>query len=423
MVRSLTSLGFRLAGVAGKFVAIVVLAAGSSATEVGKFTLFFSAINILVFVISFDFYQFVFREVIARRTPAGRLRVLFGQQIFNGMIYGIVLATALAISASGWPAIFDLPVFWLAAVLITDHAAQELSRIFTVLARPTHANIIYAIKTGAWAWAGAAVGVFSDSPLRADTFYPLWLGANLIGILIGLGVMVFEFRAITPSLPPRYRDWLTRGVWMSSPFYATSLATICLGLIDRFIIAGSQTVAAAGIYSFWQSAASLIPIILYAVCGMHFLPRLMTAVQRGQHAEFRELRQKFLTRSLVVSAILASVLLLCAPLIPALIVRSEMGAPRLLVVLLVTAAVMTALWQVPYQALYSRRDDTFLAVSIVSVTSLSVVFNLLLVPLGGAMSAAGVAAAASTGLFLILSGREHRISRHWPERDAPQRSV
>jgi hypothetical protein len=201
MFRSLISVGLRLGGVAGKFVAVVVLAMQSGTDQVGRFTLFFSAINLFVFVIGLDLYQFVIRELLARRSPAGRLRVLFGQQAFNACIYGLVLLLAIPAVAFSGGTIFEVPLWWFVLVLITDHAAQEMSRIFIVLSRPFHANVIYVAKTGGWAWIGAAIGLLSNKPLHAESFYPLWLMMNVGALIYGVLVLRTSFRSVRSSLP------------------------------------------------------------------------------------------------------------------------------------------------------------------------------------------------------------------------------
>lgn len=409
MLQSLISLGLRLGGVAGKFVAILVLGARSGAAEVGEFTLFFSAINVLVFVVGLDFHQFVFREVLARRTPSGQLRVILGHQALNLCIYLLLLLAGVVALVMTEGRAFGLPLPWLVVILITDHAAQELSRVFIVLSRPTEANVIYVSKTGAWAWAGALLGFAGDGPVHAESFYPLWLAANLAAIAYGAVTLGRMLRPARVSFPPHYLRWIGRGVRVSSLFYLTSVATSAFGALDRFVIAGSRSVSATGLYSFWQSAASLIPVAAYAMAGMHFLPRLIQAYQSGSSSDFAALHRRFLVHSLWVALPIAALLMLVAPLAPLVIGRGDLEPSLTLVGPLAFTAVMTALWQVPYQVLYSGRKDAPLATLIVVVAGGSFLLNLVIVPAAGVLGAAAIGAAANLGLYLALDAKAKHL--------------
>jgi O-antigen/teichoic acid export membrane protein len=409
MLASFISLGLRLGGVAGKFVAILALARLSGAAEVGEFTLFFSAINVLVFVVGLDFHLFVFREVLARRTSAGQLRIILGHQLLNLGVYVVLLTAGSLVVWVAGGRILELPLVWLIAILITDHAAQELSRIFVALSRPTHANVIYVVKTGAWAWLGAVLGLTGHVPLNAETFYPLWFAANIIAIVYGVVALTQALGVERASLPSRYGRWVLHGIRVSSFFYATSVATSALGALDRFVIAGSHSVSATGLYSFWQSAASLIPIAAYAMVGMHILPHLVRAYQRGSWVDFAELHHNFLARSLWVSIPMAGLLVVAAPIATRVMGLSEIEPSILLVGLLAFTAVMTTLWQVPFQVLYSGRNDALLAGVLVSTAVLSFLLNLLVVPAAGVLGAAAIGAAANLGLYVVLAGKARRL--------------
>jgi O-antigen/teichoic acid export membrane protein len=404
MLRSAISVVLRVGGVGGKFVAVVALAADGGASEVGKFTLFFGAVNLLVFVVGLDFYQFIFRELIGRQSKDDRAQVLCGQLLFSLVIYSFLGLLAVYLSWSSVP-VLGLPIGWLVLVLVSDHAAQEMSRIFTVLSLPNAANIVYAIKTGAWAWIGVGYALMSGTPLTADFFYPMWLVANLLALLYGGLVLRSELEGARPGLPPEFRVWLFRALRVGSVFYVASVSAITMGTIDRFVIAGNSSIADVGLFGVWHGVSSLIPVIVYAIAGMHFLPRLIRAYQSGSREEFLGFRRSFFLQSACISGIGAVVITALAQVLPDLLGKSDLASPPLLVVTLCLAAIATALWQVPYQVLYSSRNDVFLAIALSGSALMNVLLNLMLVPKFGIVAAASVAAFSNAALFIALSAK------------------
>ncbi len=410
-MRALLSLILRLAGVGGKFVAMLVLADVGGTTEVGHFALFFGAINVLLFAIGLDFHLFAIRELLARRTLAARARIVFGQATMNGAIYVAVLGISLILIISGAAALLPVPLVWFAAILVLDHLAQEFSRLFLILKRPHVANIIYAIKTGLWGWVGAGAIYVGWLGASADSFYLAWLVADILAILIGGSVALRMLSGVKTSLPKDYRMWIRRGLKVSRLFYLTSVTTMCLAYLDRFVIAELISVEQVGRYAFWQSITSLLPVVVYAMAGMHFLPRLVEASKRGKVQEFMQLRKSFLLQTIAISAVVTVPILVASPWVPLLLGKSEFAAGFLLVGLLTAAACMNTLWQVPYQVLYAANDDRKLAVTLTSATLLSLLLNLCLVGIFGITVAAAISVLTNGIVYVVL---DRHARRHLP---------
>jgi len=408
-MRALVSLGLRLLAVGGKFAVMLVLAREASAQEVGKFALFFGAINIFVYLIGLDFHLFTIRELIARRTLSGRLRIIFGQMIVDGSIYGLIILLALGAILTGAAKALPVSPFWFASILIGDHLTQELSRQFLVFRRPHLSNILYAIKTGLWGWAGSAAILAGAIPATVESFYALWLGADIIGAIVGLYALVHMMRGAKPSLPARTGKWVHRGLHVSKYFYFTSVATMCIAYLDRFLIAHQVTVSEAGKYAFWQSVASLLPVVVYAMAGMHYLPMLVEAYKRNRLGEFAQLARAFRWKTAAISAACGVGIVLVSLWIPALVGKVEFQASIPFVLVVVAAAALNALWQVPYQVLYSTGQDKWLAAVLTSLTLSSILLDLLLIPSFQIMGAAAASLVTNLAIYVLL---HRRASRH-----------
>jgi O-antigen/teichoic acid export membrane protein len=408
-MRGIVSLALRLAAVGGKFFAVVALANFAEPRDVGAFGVFLGAVNILVFVISLDFHQFVIREILSKRDKASRLQVMLGQAVLNSSIY--LLIGICLIPATSHPALegFSADAGWFVAILITDHASQELSRLFLVQRRPFVANVIYALKTGIWGWIGALSLYAGWADPTAQTFYVFWLLSNVAAVLTGLILLQVDFREIHPLLPQGLLRWTANGLKVSARFYLASVAMMVMAYSDRLIIATSTSLSEAGQYTFWQSISALLPVAVYAAAGMHFLPRLVEAYQRGRSRTFARLRDLFVRRTILISGLSAAFILLGYPMIPFLVGKSEFQAGILTVSMLIAGAALNALWQVPYQVLYSAHDDHFLTKILTATTAGSIILNLMAVPFLGIAGAALITVISNATVLLLLDKRSRRF--------------
>lgn len=407
-MRSFVSLFLRLAAVGGKFLAMLVLADVGSTKEVGNFALFFGAINVLLFAIGLDFHQFTIRELLARRTLAGRARIILGQAALDGSIYALILIAALIFATAGGSSLIPLPLGWFVAILVCDHLSQELSRLFLVLRHAHTANIIYAIKTGLWGWVGAATIYLGWVDASAESFYLAWLLADILAIAVGVVLALRLLSGVAAGLPPTYFTWVKRGLKISRLFYVTSVATMCLAYLDRFVIAQIVSIEQVGLYAFWQSIASLVPVVVFAMAGMHFLPLLVEASKQGRRDEFIRLRHSFLARTIGISLAAGAAVLVGSPWVPDLLGKQEFAADVLLVGMLVGAACLNSLWQVPYQVLYSANDDRYLAVTLTLTTVAALLLNMAIVGTFGITGAATISMVINGLVYVALDRRARR---------------
>lgn len=399
---SLSGLIARLAGVGGKFVVTFVLAREAGAAAVGEFALFFGAVNILVFLIGLDFHLFSIRELLLRQTAAGRLRVMGGQLAVDGSIYGVFIVLALLAGLTGVASLLPVPLGWLVAITIGDHLASQFSRAFMMLRRPHLANLIYAAKSGLWGWVGCAAIFAGFLPADLEPFYLLWLVFDVAAIVLGVAAMRLAMRGARLSRPGNMSGWFQRGFRTSRYFYATSVSTMLIAYLDRFVIAGNAGVAEAGVYAFWQSIAGLLPIVVYAVAGMHYLPILVESYKRRRMEEFHSAAAGFLKQTVALCLMTGALVLILSPWIAGMVGKPEIQFDRSLILLLLVGAMGNALWQVPYQILYSAGEDKFLAATLILITAVWGIADFVVIPFAGIHGAAAIVATANLIIYLWL---------------------
>jgi O-antigen/teichoic acid export membrane protein len=381
-VGDLSSVFFRLGAVGGKFIAMLVLADVGGSKEVGEFALFFGAVR------------------------------QFGLDI---VLYILTFIVACGFHYFGFASELPVPLFIFVAILIADHAAQELSRLCLVFQRANASNAVYALKTGLWGWFGAAAIYFGAARPEAETFYRLWLLADILAILLGLAAAFSMFSGARPSMPRPWAAWVKGGLHVSKWFYITSVSSMAISYADRFIIARQVSISQVGLYSFWQSIVSLLPVVVYAAVGMQALPQLVEAAKRGRNSQLHALHSAFSKKTFRISVVTGSIILGISPYMAALIGRPEFQATPLLVIFLVGGAIMNAYWQVPYQILYSKHEDRLLAVALTTLAIITTSSNIICVPFFGIVGAAGVSFFANGAIFLWLRRAAARLM--WEAQD------
>lgn len=407
-MKDLVSFLLRLAGVGGKFAAMMVLARYASPSEVGLFGLFFAAVNLLVFVIGLDFHLFSVRELVARRSASGKLRVIATQGLLDLVLYSVFALGVFMVQSSPIGPQLPLHLGWLTVIVIADHLSQEFSRLFLILRQPHASNVIYAVKTGLWGWLAAAAIFGGILPARVESFYALWLGCNVLAIIGGALLLSLTLSGARASLPPAIGKVFRRGFAISRYYYATSIALMVVAYVDRFIVADVAGLGQAGLYTFWHSIVSLLPVAVYAMAGMHFLPVLVEAFQRRRIEEFRIGALNFARKTLLISAIFGIGILATFRIVPTILGKPEFEASYLLVALLVGTYAANAAWQVPYQVLYSAQRDRFLAYSLTAISVAIIPLTYVAARFGGIEGAALVGLITNGTILLVLSRQAAR---------------
>ncbi len=385
----LLNVGLRALTMASKFVLLFFMARLLDPAQVGVYGLMTVTIPLALYVLGFDFYTYSTREIL--KHGRGKWATMIRDQFaFHAIAYAVVLPLLLIVFLTG-----TLPwkyVVWFYLLLVLEHVAQEFYRILVTLSQPLLANLALFFRSGAWCYAAVVVMHARPSTRGLGTIWFAWTAGGLIGLVVpawylrGLG-----WRKAMNSAPD-WR-WITQGTAVSARFLGSTLAMTAITTLDRFMLKHYWSESAVGVYTFY--AAVYVSVITFVETGvtMIMFPKLVEAYQNERFAEYSELMRRY-ARNMGL-ALVASCLLAAAGIYPVL---SLIGKPIYLNYLpafwvLLAAAVVVELGNIPHYELYVRRMDQPIVMSTVAGLTVSIPLFVLLTPrygqLGTAISVLG----------------------------------
>lgn len=392
---SLLGPGLRTATLASKLVLTLYLARAVAPAELGIFGVTVASLTIAAQLLGVEFYTYANRELLGvegERRPA----LLRNHAAFLGLAYLVGLPLSVFPFLMGWLPLSLLG--WYLALLVAEHLAQEAFRLLVALGRPGVAHATLFLRGGAWVWPVVAAGVLWPAG-RGLT--PVWVGW-LVGDLAALALAGVALRALLGPVLRRGRldwRWIRRGLRMGLRFLAGSLAVAGIAYADRLALQHVHGEAAAGYYTFFWSLASAVPAIAYATWTVRALPGLVRAGRRGEGDALRRGVRRF-ALLMAPGAILLGLAAAWAvgPLL-AWLDRPDYASELTAYRVLVAGAVVTAVGEVPFLALYALGRDRSVAITAVLALLLDIAALALLTPRFGLVGAALATLTARTALL------------------------
>jgi len=182
--------------------------------------------------------------------------------------------------------------------------------------------------------------------------------------------------------------WIRRGVFVAIPFMISAIAYRIIDLIDRYIIHFLLTDTAVGIYSFYSTIANVTPALIGAAVSTIFTPRIVRAYQRGDRIEYWRYYRTLINVTLAVVAVCTPVVFGFVTQLQRFIDRPEYTAELKTCAVLLLSTGVNAVAQLPGIALYARRDDVALLISVLIGAALNIGLNLAIIPRLGILGAA-----------------------------------
>lgn len=376
VIRSLT--------LASKFVLIFFIAKYLSPEEMGEYGLFTITIGIAIYFLGMDFYIFNTREILSSE-KSEQVYLIRDQIIFHILVYLFVLPMLIFVFFSGTLSWKYAPWFYI--LLILEHLSQESSRLLITISRPLISNIVQFVRSGLWVYFAVAVAAMWSEMRNLTTLWFLWCIGGISSLWISCWILKKSGIYIDFNRSINWQ-WIRKGLKQSSLFFLSTLALMITQYIDRYLLKYYYGESLVGVYTFYCNIANVIQVFIYTGIIVIIHPKIIQAYQKNKVDEYRALMKK-LSTAVIVGTIPLS-LLAAVAIKPILMLVNKSAYQDHLTAywILLIAVVINVLGQIPHYALYAKKKDKAIFISTICAMSVSILMNILLIPIYGLIGAA-----------------------------------
>ncbi len=227
--RKLLNVSLRAVTLGSRFLLLFFLARYLEPGQVGLYGLLAATITYSLYLLGFDFYNYSAREISACDSSEwGRL--LKAQAGFQGVLYVLVMpALALLFLFEILPTSLAA---WFYALLVLEHINQELFRLLVAMFRPLTASLVLFLRSGCWALLVVALMLVNPALQSLEAVLAAWTLGALAATLLGAGTLYrMHLGGWREKIDWR---WVRRGVAISLPLLAATLALRGIYTVDRY---------------------------------------------------------------------------------------------------------------------------------------------------------------------------------------------
>ena len=374
--------------------------------DFGVFGIFAVTLGLSMYLIGLDFHAYNMREIIGGN-PEEIPRLVRDQFVFHGITYLLVSPLLLLIFAWGVLA-WSLAAFFF-ALLVLEHIAQEIQRLLITLHRSVQAAVLLFIRGGLWAYPLLWLMAQNPAARTVQVVAIAWLSGVACSLVAG-GFWLRQLPWHSAAGIPVDWAWLRRGVLISLPFLAASLALRGMFSIDRYALQSFWGAEHVGVYTFYASIRNAIQSVLDLGVMAVITPRLIGAYHDGRTREYHSLLQQL---RVGVGGIVVGLCVVAGiavfPLL-SVIQRPLYGQHLGAYWTMLGVTLVAALGDIPHAQLYARHQDRAIVLSALGGLLAAGLLNVVLVPkhgIGGAAAATLLACTVTAGvrIWFLRRGR------------------
>lgn len=335
-----------------RFLFVFFLAKFVEPASVGYYGIFTATVGYALYFVGLDFYTYVTREII--KTPVEqRGQLLKAQAALSGILYLALLPIMLFLLIyAKWP---QHLVWWFIPILILEHVNQEIMRLLNALSEQLTASVILFMRQGSWGIAIIVLMGWLSDWRSLDHVMLMWVISGIV--TAGMGIAKLKKLRFGGWNSPIDKNWLKKGILVSTAFLGATLALRGVQTIDRYWLEALGGIEIVGAYVLLLSVASTVLVFLDAGVFAYTYPALIKHHHNGEKRVAHALVMRALKQTLVITAgygILSSLLLpyLLAWINKPIYIQMLPWYPWLLAAMAINAVSM-----IPHYALYAQGMD------------------------------------------------------------------
>ncbi len=381
MIQRLFNAGLRMGSLGTKLLLTLYMGRYLGLDEMGTYGLVAAYVAIAIPLLGMRIDYSISREIVGNKPMllACKMReqALFYLSNYAGLAVLVLLGLSLHYKG------LDPQIAAYALVLaILESLATMTSGNLVSLRRPVLANILFFIRSAAWAVPVIGLGFFWPSLRTAEFVFNFWI----FGVLSSLLVTAFVWRNLpwgkVMERPINYA-WVKRHVRISFFIWLGAVGAAAAGNVDRFVVDHFLGRDFVGIASFYGSFVVAISSLIYSGVFAFGFPHLVALHREGKQAAFTRETWKMTGQATIAASFMALLIGLLVPWLGQQFGRPEFttNAPTLWLILL--GIWLRSVSESIYYVMYARHQDRPIWIGNILQLVVALGSSALLVPIFG----------------------------------------
>jgi len=355
MILRLFNAGLRLGSLGVKMILTLYMGRYLGLDQFGTYGLVAASVAIAIPLMGLRTDYSITRELVTSSGVdlAAKMR---DQAVFYGLNY-IIVALGVVVLLWGVPGAVDYHVGIYALLLsILESLATMTSTNLVSLRRPVLANVLFFVRSAAWAIPVMVIGFFQPEWRTAQAVFIFWSA----GVLASLAVTAWFWRDI-PWLEAFRRPvdwkWVKSHVRMSFFIWLGAVGAAAAGNADRFVVDHFLGREFVGISSFYGSFVVAISSLLYSGIFAFGFPQLVNHYRERNDAAFRHEAWRLTLHASVSGGILALIIGVIVPQLGGFLGRQEFEDQAFTLWLILFGIWLRSVTESIYYVMYARHQD------------------------------------------------------------------
>jgi len=387
----------RLASLVGKFGLSIYMARYLSLDDLGLYGLIFSLTMVAVVLYGGRIDYDLVRQI-PKMNKQENYGLLRDQSIFFALNYiftAPILLFGQHLLRESW-ALLSLVslICWL------ESYSNLLFVNTTFLGKPILANIAFFVRSGLWSIIVIVAGL--AFPPARNLWFVLASWAIGTGLSIALNLWFLEVR-YWPGARAVAVDWarIRTALGRSFPIWIGSVGLVGGSYLDRFVVGAFLDMKAVGLTTFYTSFTAAVVMLVSTSILSVVAPKLVDDAAQRRATEYNQELRRAGFNVAALSAVLCVAISICVPHLASAMHKPEIAENVLALWLLMAATLVRLIAETAFCGLYARHKDREIWIGNGIFLFVSLLLNLVLVPLFG-LTGLGISSIVASGILLAL---------------------
>lgn len=385
-----------------KFLFLTIIGKKFGSSFLGEYSLFSTTVNLAVYFVGLDFYNFCIREFVKSDTFQEKNKILSNQ--FFVYLVSYLFFFIISLFLFNFNILERSFMFYFLGIVIFDHISQELFRIFNANREPIIASLIFLIRSGLWVII-IFILFFLGVNIALNTIFLFWFMLSVASSVIGSILLIRRYR-----LKFKYVEFkfIKRGVMVTVIFFFTTITSKILEFSNRYIIDFFMTKSEVGVFSFFSSISNQLVMIVDSIVIVNMLPVLVKKIGAKDKVS-KDYYYLFNRNVFFVAVVGALVLVVVSYPFVRLIGRFEFIDYYYVLVLILIGQVIYILSFVPHYLMFALNNDLGIMKATCLASILGIVCNVFLIKNWGLFGAA--IGYIGSSLFLLFFRKFYSLTK------------